>query len=68
MKARRPKLPAKLTFQSVQTYKSAMRRYDQRRIAYGEATAAQVQRENAVVKSARRVEILNFPEAELVEP
>ena len=62
-KINRPKFPKELGFESMQAYKAAMREYDARRIATGEATAEQIQRENSWVRSASFKKILNFPEA-----
>ena len=59
-----PKLPTELTFENVQAYKAALRRYDQARIAAGEATPAQIQQENSVLPKFKVARILNFPELE----
>ncbi len=64
MKIPAPKLPAELSFESVQAYKSALRQHDAQRIAAGEATPHEVQQQNAVIRRPRRVEVLHFPEAE----
>ena len=59
-----PELPKELSFEKVQAYKSALRRYDLARIAAGEATPEQIQRENSVVRKSKRAVILTFPELE----
>ncbi len=48
MKIPAPKLPAELSFESVQAYKSALRRHDARRIAAGETTPHEVHHQNAI--------------------
>ncbi len=65
----KPKLPEKLDFESLQAYKAAMRLYDEQRIAVGEATADQIQKDNDLIQVSGDVEVLSFPEAEtLNEP
>ena len=63
-KLAKPKLPAELDFESVQAYKAAMRLYDAQRIANGEATPEQVQKENDWIEASDDVEVFRFPEAE----
>jgi hypothetical protein len=60
MKLSPPTLPNELTFESVQAYKAAMRRYDRQRIERGEATPQQVQIENEIIHTPRTVRILTF--------
>ncbi len=60
----KPQLPESLDFESVQAYKAAMRLYDAQRIASGEATPDQVQKENDLIECSEDVEVLRFPEAE----
>jgi hypothetical protein len=67
MKIEAPKLPAELSFEAVQAYKSALRRCDEQRIAEGEATPHEIQQQNAVVRLPRKAQVLRFPEAELLE-
>ena len=67
MKIEAPKLPADLSFESLQAYKSALRRRDAQRIAAGEATPHEIQQQNAVIRPPRKAEVLHFPEAELLE-
>jgi hypothetical protein len=59
-----PELPDNLSFENMQAYKAALRCYDHARIAAGEATPDQVQRENSVIASSKAVAILTFPELE----
>ena len=59
-----PQLPEEMTFENVQAYKAALRRYDQARIAAGEATPEQIQKENSVLPKFTHAKILNFPELE----
>lgn len=68
MKIEAPELPTELNFETLQSYKSAMRRWDQERIAAGHVTPHEVQEENALISVPRKVEVLHFPEAELLEP
>ncbi len=67
MKIEAPKLPAELSFEELQAYKSAWRRYDEQRIANGEATPHEIQRQNAVIRPPRKTEVGHFPEAEPLE-
>src|SRR5262245_50860295 len=67
MKIEAPTLPAELSFEKLQAYKSALRRHDLQRIAAGEATPHEIQQRNAVIRPPRRVEVVRFPEAELLE-
>ena len=67
MKIEAPRLPAELSFEKLQAYKSALRRCDEQRIAAGEATPHQIQEQNALVSPPRIAEVLSFPEAELPE-
>ena len=67
MKIEAPKLPAELSFENLQAYKSALRRRDAQRIAAGEATPHEIQQQNAVIRPPRKAEVLHFPEAELLE-
>jgi hypothetical protein len=67
MKIEAPKLPAELSFEKLQLYKSAMRQHDVLRIAAGEATPHEIHSQNAVIRPPRKAEVLRFPEAELRE-
>ena len=67
MKIEAPKLPAELSFEKLQAYKSALRWRDAQRIAAGEATPHEIQEQNAVIRPPHKVEVLHFPEAELLE-
>ncbi len=64
-KLTKPKFPDKLDFESLQDYKAAMRLYDEQRIANGEATAEELQKENDWIQTSKDVEVLRFPEAEI---
>ena len=55
-----PEMPQELTFESVQAYKAALRRYDRQRIERGEATPQQVQYENEIIHPPKTVRILTF--------
>ena len=55
-----PTLPKELTFESVQAYKAACRRYDRQRIERGEATPQQVQYENEIIHTPKTVRIISF--------
>jgi len=59
-KAKAPQVPKDLCFESVQAYKSALRRYDAARIRAGEATPEQIQQENSVIRSSKRAIILTL--------
>ena len=63
-KVKAPQLPRVLSFESVQAYKSALRRYDRERIVNGEATPEQIQRENSPIPQFEQAVILTFPELE----
>ena len=67
MKIEAPELPAELCFETLQAYKSALRRHDEERIAAGEATPHDIQQQNALIPPPRKVEVLHFPEAENLE-
>lgn len=64
MKAKMPVLPEVVTFETIQVYKSAMRRYDRQRIANREATPEQIQKENEIFHTPKQVRILRIPEME----
>jgi hypothetical protein len=64
MKRKMPDIPEEMTFEKVQAYKAAMRRYDRDRIASGEATPEQVQWENEILHALSKKATLNFPELE----
>jgi hypothetical protein len=60
MKLSPPTLPAELTPETVSAYKSALRRYDRKRIENGEATPRQIQRENEVIHTPKTAKIVSF--------
>jgi len=60
-------LPAELSFEKLQAYKSALRRLDEQRIAAGEATPREIQVQNSVIRTPQKAVVLHFPEAELLE-
>jgi hypothetical protein len=65
VKIEAPRLPAELSFEKLQAYKSALRRWDEQRIAAGEATPHQIQQQNSLIRPPRTAEVISFPEAVL---
>jgi hypothetical protein len=63
-RAKVPEIPEDLSFERVQAYKSALRRYDRERIKSGEATPEEIQRENSLIPESEQPVILTFPELE----
>jgi hypothetical protein len=63
-RSKAPEVPKVFSFESVQAYKSALRRYDRERIESGEATPEEMQRENSLIPGSEEAVILTFPELE----